>query len=148
MTKLFDMVLRQDLDIEISQTDIGDILLSRNSGGSFAGDSLSGKVHPLGMTSTITSGETHNDVEGTFLLETEDEAKVVMEVKSYLETGSIAAEERVAAGETIDPDDYYFMGTACFHTNDEKCRWLERKLYICKSAIESYEMVKIAVYEA
>ena len=147
MKKLFEMNLSQDLDIELLSTDVGDILLSRNSGGSFKGKRIAGIVHPMGMSIAYTPSSGHNDVKGPFLLETDDGAKALMDMDAFLEISDPEIGERIANGEEVKTEDYYFKGKVRFHVDSDKYRFLERKLFSCDVMIKSYADLRIVVYE-
>lgn len=146
MKKLFDMYLIQKNDIDMGVTCDGEALVSPTDEGAFSGDDgLSGKVLPIGMGVTYTPAPGRNDVVSSLLLETEDGARILMDMKAMLEIDP-AVEEKLMEGEPVSPNEYYFKGIVTFRTGDEKYKWLERRVCVCENRITDWERVDTAVY--
>ena len=59
------------------------------------------------------------------VLKTDDDALIYMHYTG-VRYGSPAVMERIAAGETVDPSEYYLRNTPYFETASEKYDWLNR----------------------
>jgi len=99
------------------------------SGGRFEGERLSGEVLDGGSDwqSARADGSTILDVRLT--LKTDDGALIAMTYKG-LRHGPSEVIERIARGEAVDPDSYYFRVNPMFETASEKYGWLNRILAV------------------
>lgn len=147
MKKLLDMNIRQGDDIVIPGTGKGDLLISIAAGGTFYGDSLSGKILPVGAGTTYTPSEGINVIHVPVLMETSDSAMIFMEIDAYLHL-SQELEEKFIAGETVPVEDYYYKGNVRFSTGEKRYKWLEDRVFICIGEIYDWSSLKFTVYEA
>ncbi len=99
------------------------------TGGAFEGDRLSGSVLAGGADwqGVHSDGTTTLDVR--LPLETDDGALIAMRY-SGLRHGPADVLARLAAGENVDPADYYFRTTATFETASPAHAWLNRVIAI------------------
>jgi hypothetical protein len=146
MIKVFDLQLKQVDDILISGTSRGNLLLSLPGEGLFEGDRIKGKVLPLGLCITYTPENGVNYIHAPQVLVTDDGATIFMELDAYLNLPQ-ELEDRIAAGETVDPSKYYYKGTVRFDVGDSNYKWLENKLFVCDGIIDNWRMLHFAVYE-
>ena len=144
LEKLLEFEVLQNEDIEVSDTCIGDILLSPTSGGSFRGEKLSGKLVPVGMGITVTR-DCENDIRSTVLLRTDDGQDILMDMNAILNIGE-ETEEKLMQGEHADPEEYYYKGWCTFHTGAKDYKWLERTCCVCDFVIEDWTKVRTIVY--
>lgn len=145
LKKLFDIELEQNQDIEMPSTCRGDLLISPTTGGRFLGDELKGKVLPVGMGMTYTPAPCQNEVKAQMLLEMEDGEKIVLHINALLDIQN-EEEEKLMRGEAVDPESYYYKGTASFITGAAKYKWLERKICICDGCVDNWETVSFSIY--
>lgn len=145
MKKLFELTVCQTDDIEMGQTCSGEILVSPTGDGAFSGELLQGKVVPAGMGTTCTPAPGINDIDTVMLLQADDGAYILMELKAIFDTDE-AVEARLMKGEAVDPDEYYYKGVVSFRTGSNKYRWLERKICVCTGIIESWEKLVFEIY--
>jgi hypothetical protein len=98
-------------------------------GGTFEGERLSGAVQPGGADwqGVHPDGTTTLDVRVP--LQTNDGALIAMRYTG-LRHGPPEVMARLAAGEPVDPADYYFRTTATFETASPDHAWLNRVLAI------------------
>ncbi|MGI6732778.1 MAG: DUF3237 family protein [Anaerovoracaceae bacterium] len=146
MIKIFDIKLKQVDDILISGTSRGNLLLSLPGGGTFEGERIKGKVLPLGLCTTYTPESGLNFIHSPQVLVTDDGATIFMELNAYLHL-SQDLEDRISAGEVIDPSTYYYKGTVRFDVGDPSYKWLENKLFVCDGIIDNWKQLQFAVYE-
>ena len=145
LKKLFDIEIEQNEDIEMPSTCMGDLLISPTTGGRFYGEKLNGKVVPIGMGTTYTPNPGHNEIKSETLLEMDDGDKVILRIDAILDIES-ETEQKLMRGEKVDPESYYYKGTASFITGAKKYKWLEHKVCVCEFCIDNWEKVSFSVY--
>lgn len=146
MIKLFDIQIRQPEDFLIKGTRKGDLLISLIGGGAFSGERIQGRVLPFGMCTTYTPSEGVNLIYAPILLETEDGARLFMQLDAYLHLAQ-ELEEKLLAGEAVPPDQYYYRGTARFDIGQTQYKWLENRLFVCEGIINDWSALEFSVYE-
>lgn len=146
MKKIFDIKIEQSDDIELKGTSEGDLLVSVNSGGQFAGERLSGRVMPVGCSTSYSPESGLNRIYESVLLETDDGARIFMKIDAYLQLPQ-ELEDRFLAGEAVPVDEYYYKGSVCFNAGDSRCKWLENRVFMCDGIIEDWSSLRFAVYE-
>lgn len=146
MIKLFDIKIKQPEDFLIKDTRKGDLLISLTGDGRFSGEHMQGKVLPFGMCTTYTPSEGVNLIHAPILLETEDGAKLFMQLEAYLHLTK-ELEEQMLAGVPVPPEQYYYRGTAEFDTGHSRYKWLENKLFVCEGIIHDWHALEFSIYE-
>lgn len=146
MIKLFDITIGQQEDILLEGTAGGDLLISATGSGTFSGSRISGKVLPVGMCTTYTPKSGLNLINAPVLLETDDGVKLLMKMEAYLHLPQ-ELEDRMLAGESVDPDKYYYKGTVTFDVENSEYSWLENKVFVCEGVIENWQSLKFGVFE-
>ncbi|MBQ6400698.1 MAG: DUF3237 domain-containing protein [Firmicutes bacterium] len=144
LTELFRYEIVQTEDVEMPGTGAGDLLLSPTSGGWFEGERLRGKLLPLGMGTCLTRGE-ENDIESQILLRTDDGENILMTTSAWFDVPQ-EIEDRLIAGEPVDPGAYYYKGTVAFQTGSPAYKWLERKVCVCECTVHDYTRLTFTVY--
>lgn len=145
MKKLFDMVLIQGNDICMGETYKGEVLIAPTDKGYFNGEELKGVVVPVGMGIVYTKDPGKNDIKTTMLLETDDGAKIIMDMEAWFDIDP-DVEKKMSEGISVDPDEYYYKGNVVFQTDSEKYKWLERKVCVCTTEVESWERLHTTIY--
>jgi hypothetical protein len=97
--------------------------------GHFSGDLLRGRVLPGGSDWALTRADGALLLDVRLVLETDDGSRLCM-TYTGIRHGPRAAMERLAAGERVDPHDYYFRVAPRFETADARYDWLNRALCI------------------
>jgi hypothetical protein len=114
-------------------------------GGSFAGPRLAGRVLPGGADwqHVETNGLTF--VNAHYVIETDDAIRI--EVRNEgLRHGPPNLMERIAAGESVPPDSYYFRTTPRFYPPEGRYDWLKRAVFV--GAGERFaDLVVVKVWE-
>lgn len=93
-------------------------------GGTFTGERLRGTILPAGghdWAMTRADGALVLDVR--LVLQTDDDATILMTYRG-IRTGDPAVLARIAAGEYVDPSEYYFRIVPFFETGSQKYAWL------------------------
>lgn len=94
------------------------------AGGTFTGGRLNGVIMPSGghdWAMTRSDGALILDVR--LVLETDDGEHILMTYRG-IRTGTPAVLARIAAGEYVDPSEYYFRIIPFFETGSKKYEWL------------------------
>jgi len=99
------------------------------SGGSFAGERLSGIVLDGGADWQLLRSDGATLLDVRLVLQTDDGALIGMTYDG-IRHGPPEVMERIARGETVDPDSYYFRSAARFTTSDARYAWLNRVIAI------------------
>jgi Protein of unknown function (DUF3237) len=103
------------------------------SGGTFEGMRLRGTVLPGGADWQYLRADGVLVVEAQYLLRTDD--GVVIQVNNRgLRHGPEAAMRRLAAGEPVDPAEYYFRATPRLSAPAGPYEWLNRRVFLCSGA--------------
>jgi hypothetical protein len=126
---LFTLRLTVGEILAVGETPTADRRVGLVTGGRFEGERLSGEVLGGGSDwqALRPDGATHLDVR--LHLKTDDGALIVMRYQG-LRHGPDAVMRRLAAGEVVDPADYYFRINPMFETASETHGWLNRILAI------------------
>ena len=92
-------------------------------GGRFEGPRLSGDILGGGSDAILVEpgGRTRLDVR--LMLRTDDGAAIYTHYRG-IRTGPPAVLAQLAAGEAVDPSDYYFRTAVMFETGDARYEWL------------------------
>ena len=99
------------------------------TGGEFAGPRLAGRVLPGGADWQALEPGGLTVVDARYVLETNDGVRI--EIRNHgVRHADPAVLNRLAAGERVDPHDYYFRTTPRFVTPDGKYSWLRRSLFV------------------
>lgn len=115
------------------------------TGGTFHGPQLRGTILAGGADWQHLRSDGVMVVEAQYLLRTEDE--VLIQVRnSGLRHGPGAVIERLAAGEDVDPREYYFRTTPSLAAPAGRYEWLNRCVFVCTAA-RSAHAVRLWVYQ-
>jgi len=102
-------------------------------GGTFSGPRIKGTLVPGGADWQYVRSDGVTVVEARYLLRTDDD--VLIEVHNRgLRHGPEEAMRRLAAGEHVDPREYYFRATPSLTAPAGKYEWLNRSLFLCSGA--------------
>jgi hypothetical protein len=113
-------------------------------GGTFEGTRLSGVILPGGADWQVLHPDGMASIDTRYTLRTHDGAHIYLST-SGVRHGSPEVLRRLAAGEAVDPDEYYFRLFCRFETGDERYRWLNRTLAVATGA-RTPEAVRYEAY--
>jgi hypothetical protein len=103
------------------------------TGGTFVGPKIRGTIVGGGADWQYVRADNVTVVEARYLLRTDDD--VLIEVHNRgLRHGPEEPMRRLAAGENVDPRDYYFRATPSLTAPAGKYEWLNRSLFLCSGA--------------
>lgn len=111
-------------------------------GGRFEGPRMKGEILAGGADWQFTRADGVTELEALYLLRTDD--GVVIQVRNRgLRHGPKEVMQRLAAGQTVDPGEYYFRAAPVFSAPEGRYDWLNKSLFLCTgsrrpAAVELY----------
>ena len=114
-------------------------------GGEFEGPAIKGKILPGGYDWQLLRADGVSEIEARYVLQTQDGALITI-VNTGLRHGSGDVMARMARGEEVDPNAYYFRSVPFFETSDSKYDWLNKFMFIA-NGIRKPERVLIQVWK-
>jgi hypothetical protein len=98
--------------------------------GSFEGPDIKGTFVPAGAADwQYVRGDGVTQAEATYAIQTDD--GIVIQVQNFgLRHGPDAVMQRLAAGEDVDPADYYFRTNPRFKAPEGKYAWLNKSIFV------------------
>jgi hypothetical protein len=102
--------------------------------GSFEGPDLRASFVPSGAADwQFTRSDGVTQAEATYAIRSDD--GVVIQVENFgLRHGPEAVMKRLAAGEDVNPNDYYFRTNPRFRAPDGKYDWLNKRIFVASGA--------------
>jgi len=125
----------------VGPTPNGDRRIRSIKGGSFAGPTLRGEVLPGGADWLLLRPDGSRTLDVRFTLRTDDGHLIYVVSRGIF---VIAPEtfHRIAAGEEVDPAEYYFRTTPLFETAAEKYDWLNRVVAVSTARLTATTAVQ------
>lgn len=102
--------------------------------GTFEGPDIRGRIMPEGAADwQFTRADGVTQAEATYALKTDD--GVIIMVQNFgLRRGPDAVMQRLAAGEEVDPAEYYFRTNPRFIAPAGRYDWLNKSIFVCSGA--------------
>jgi hypothetical protein len=113
-------------------------------GGTVEGPRLRGTVVPGGADWQVVHPDGTVALEARYTVQAEDGALVYVNNRG-LRRGPLAVLARLAAGEDVDPAEYYFRTAPVFETGSPRHAWLAASLFVA-TARRQAALVTVAVY--
>ncbi len=114
------------------------------TGGTFSGAALKGVILPGGADWQYQRADGVTVLEARYLLRTDDD--VLIQVSNHgLRHGPEAVMRRVAAGEPVDPGEYYFRASPAFSAPSGRYEWLNRSIFLC-NGVRHADAVSLWIY--
>jgi hypothetical protein len=130
---LFELHGALDAAVVVGETPVGLKRVVPILGGTFSGPEMRGTIVPGGADWQYVRADDVTVVEARYLLRTDDD--VLIEVHNRgIRHGPAETMRRLAAGESVDPSEYYFRATPVLSAPAGKYAWLNRNLFICTGA--------------
>jgi hypothetical protein len=127
---LFKASAQLERPVQVGDTPQGARRVVPIVGGRFAGPSMSGEVLAGGADWQFTRPDGVTELDAVYLLRTDD--GVVIQVRNRgLRHGSEDVMRRLAAGEPVEPSEYYFRGVPTFSAPRGRYDWLNRNVFVC-----------------
>jgi hypothetical protein len=128
---LFDVEVDLAEVLSLGRTPLGERRIINITGGSFAGERLSGRVLPGGGDWQIIRADGAADLDARYTLET-DGGRLIQVRSQGLRHGPPEILARLAAGEPVDPSRYYFRTVLRFETGAGELDWLNRVIAVAR----------------
>ena len=121
---LFDISLSLHPAQDVGTTPLGTRRIVPVAGGTFKGDRLSGDVMPNAAADwVLVRADASVQLDVRLTLQTEDDALIYMTYRGVRHSSPEVA-QRMACGDSVDPDEYYFRTTPVFETASAKYAWM------------------------
>ncbi|MGW4484386.1 DUF3237 domain-containing protein [Amycolatopsis sp. NPDC004368] len=114
-------------------------------GGTFTGERLSGEVLPGGADYQLIRPDGVAEIDVRTTLRTEH-GDLVYVTGRGLRHGPAEVLRRMAAGEPVDPDSYYFRECLLFEAGSPETEWLNRVVTVARGE-RTQSTVKVEVFE-
>ena len=113
-------------------------------GGTVEGERLAGEIVPGGADWQIVHDDGTALLEARYTVRTRDGALVYVR-NAGIRRGPREVLARIAAGEPVDPREYYFRSSPVFETGDSRYAWLNGIVAVC-SAVRLKDEVILDFY--
>lgn len=144
-----DPIMQIEADLEAPQlfgnTPYGERRVINITGGKVSGPRLRGKILPGGADWQIIRADGAADIFAKYTVQI-DGGGFVLVTSAGLRHGPPEVIARLAKGETVPRDQYYFRTCVRFETGDPQADWLNRVLCIAVGAREKMK-VKLDLFE-
>ena len=142
---LYTSIIEVEAPLAVGYSPYGERRIINLKGGAFSGPRLSGRVLSGGADWQIIRSDGIVEVEARYTLKTHDGSLIY--VSNWgLRHGPIEVMERLAAGEVVDPSEYYFRTTPVFETGSPAYEWVNGIVAIAAGERRA-DAVIITVYE-
>ena len=123
---LFELTLTVPEIVDLGKTPLGIRKIATVTGGRFEGDRIRGDVMPSpGGDWLLLRSDDVLTLDVRLTLKTDDDALIYMHYKG-LRHGPADVMAKLAKGEIVDPQSYYFRMTPSFETSSDQYAWLNR----------------------
>ena len=109
--------------LDLGATPAGTRRIVAIQGGTVEGERLSGEIVPGGADWQIVRDDGTALLEARYTVRTHDGALIYV-CNTGIRRGPREVLARIAAGEPVDPREYYFRSTPVFETGDSRYAWL------------------------
>ena len=131
--------------VTLGRTPLGERRVINILGGWFRGERLAGRVRPGGADWQMVGDDGAARLDARYTLETAGGALIQVSSQG-LRHGSPAVLAQLAAGEAVDPAQYYFRTVLRFETGAEDLAWLNRVIAVARAA-RLPRAVELTVFE-
>jgi hypothetical protein len=131
--------------LSVGRTPIGERRMIAILGGRVEGEKISGRILPGGADWQIVRIDGAADIKACYVIETDGGARVMV-TSEGLRHGPPEVLARLAAGEPVAPDLYYFRTVMRFETAEPTLDWLNRILALARG-VRQPRHVQLDVHE-
>ena len=142
---LYTSIIEVEDPLLVGKTACGERRIINITGGMFEGPRMSGKILPGGADWQVIRNDGVTELEAKYTLETEDGALIYV-TNWGLRHGSPEAMKKLAAGQEVNPGEYYFRTIPRFETGSPSYHWLNRLVAVASGERRASEVI-ITVYE-
>jgi hypothetical protein len=130
---LFEVSAQLEPPVPVGNTPDGFRRVIPILGGTFVGPRMKGTLLPGGADWQLFRPDGVAVVEALYLLRTDD--GVTIQVRNRgMRHGPEAVMQRLAAGDPVDPTEYYFRALPAITAPAGRYEWLNRSLFVCSGA--------------
>jgi hypothetical protein len=140
-----ELTARVALPLQVGVTPRGRRRVVPILGGEFEGPRLRGRIVPGGADWQFERADGILEAEARYELETDD-GTVISVVNRGMRRASLETMRRLAAGEPVDPAEYYFRAVPVFEAPVGQHDWLNAAVFVA-SGERRPDSVTITVYE-
>jgi len=141
LTFLFQMRATVGTPIEMGKLPNGLVRRIINvTGGTFEGPSMKGKVLEGGADWQFITPDNVALIDARYTLET-DQGHVIYVNNQGFRHGRAEVLKRVAAGEPVDPTEYYFRTTPMLEAAAPELDWVNKSVFVCSAAREQNAVI-------
>lgn len=115
------------------------------AGGTFEGPMIKGKILDGGADWQIVRKDGVAELEAHYQIQTEDGVTIYIK-NTGLRVATPEIATKIAKGESVSPNDYYFRATPKFDAPAGKYEWMNNAIFICKG-IRNPDNVSIQVWK-
>lgn len=143
------LLYRSEVEIDaplcVGHLSVGERRIINITGGSFSGPKLNGVILSGGADWQIVRPDGITAVEARYTLQTDDGALIYVDNRGFRH-GPPEVMARLAAGEPVDPNLYYFRTTPVFETGAKNYQWLNGIVTVAVGERHADKVI-ITVYE-
>lgn len=144
LTHATDLVVELSRPHEMGNCPLGTRRIIPIVGGSASGPLLSGRILPFGADWQTVSEDGIADLDARYAIETTDGA-VIEVISQGIRHASPEVHARIAAGEQVDPAEYYMRTAIRLESGSPAYEWVNRALFIAHGG-KVGNTVRLAVY--
>jgi hypothetical protein len=142
---IFTIYAKLEAVTGLGRTPYGERRIIGIIGGTVRGPKLNGRILPGGADWQLIRTDGAADIKARYTIETDKGARIMVS-SDGLRHGPPEVMERLARGDNVDPDHYYFRTVMRFETADPEVDWLNRILALARGQREP-RAVRLDVYE-
>jgi len=131
--------------LPVGRTPLGERRMIAILGGRVEGEKLNGRILPGGADWQIVRSDGATDIKACYVIETDGGARIMV-TSGGLRHGPPEVLARLAAGEPVAPELYYFRTVMRFETADPGLDWLNRILALARG-VRQPSHVQLDVHE-
>jgi hypothetical protein len=126
---LFTATIAVDPQIELGPSALGERRLVPIISGSFSGPKMKGEILSGGIDWQLLRADKVAQIEAHYVLKTDDEV-LIRVINRGFRYGPPEVMQRLAAGDTVDPSEYYFRAAPTFEAPTGRYDFLNRALFV------------------
>ncbi len=130
---------------EVGETGKGIRRIVPITGGTFEGPNIKGIIVAGGYDWQLLRSDHVSEIEARYILQTDDGALITI-VNKGLRHGPAEVMKRIALGEAVNADEYYFRSIPVFETGAQQYHWLMKNIFIA-TGIRKPDKVLIQVWK-
>lgn len=125
----FELFVNVEVPLDLGVTTHGHRRIVPVAGGRFEGPRLAGEILPGGADWQVIYPDGVVKMDARYTLRTAGGALVYLR-NAALRSATPEVTKRMAAGELVDPSEYYFRTNPVFETSAPELQWMARSIFI------------------